>query len=118
MAQIDNASTGMASLIRNHGDINDQKIEYKEDQYDTSLGILWHIKVFVEGVELGEATRANRKTAKNVAAWEAAKLLGLAVGPGPRGICEETTDLVGELKTRFRAYRLMKQKMSQCCRRV
>lgn len=105
MAQIDKASIGMASLIRNHGDINDQKIEYKEDQYDTSLGILWHIKVFVEGVELGEATRANRKTAKNVAAWEAAKLLGLAVGPGPMGICEATTDLIEELNTQPCVYR-------------
>lgn len=79
MVKIDQASLGMAALLKVYGDNQERKVEYKEERYDTNLGILWHMKVMVDGVELGEATRANRKTAKNVAAWEAAKALGLAV---------------------------------------
>jgi len=33
-------------------------------------------------MELGEATRAAKRDAKNVAAWEAAKKLGLTVSYG------------------------------------
>lgn len=81
MARIDKASQGMASVLKVYGDTKDRKIEYDEDKYDTTLGLLWHMKVSVNGVMLGEATRADRRIAKNVAAWEAAKALGLAVGP-------------------------------------
>ena len=72
----------MAALLKAYGDKQDRKITYNDDRYDTSLGLLWHTKVSVDGVELGEATRADKRTAKNVAAWEAAKLLGLAVSRG------------------------------------
>lgn len=33
----------------------------------------------VDGIEVGEATRSGRKVAKNVAAWEACRRLGLVV---------------------------------------
>lgn len=78
MARIDKASTGTASLLRVYGDKENRKVAYEEERYDTTLGILWAVKVSVDGVEIGQATRANKKTAKNVAAWEAAKALGLA----------------------------------------
>lgn len=84
MARIDKASQGMAALLKAYGDTKDRKIVYDEDKYDTTLGLLWHMKVSVNGVMLGEATRADRRIAKNVAAWEAAKALGLAVSPVSR----------------------------------
>lgn len=79
MKRIDDASTGMAALLKVYGNTHDRKVEYDDERYDTNLGILYRVTVRVDDVELGEATRANKKTAKNVAAWEAAKLLGLAV---------------------------------------
>jgi hypothetical protein len=79
MARIDEASMGMAALVRVYGNTQDRLVKYEEEKYETSLGVLWNIKCIVDGIELGQATRANKQTAKNVAAWEAAKQLGLAV---------------------------------------
>lgn len=79
MARIDQVALGMAALVKVYGDTHDRKVHYAEDRFDTNLGILWRMKVSVDGIELGQATRANKKTAKNVAALEAARALGLAV---------------------------------------
>ena len=52
---------------------------YEEERHETNLGILWRVKCVVDGIEIGEAMRANKQTANNVAAWTGAKKLGLAV---------------------------------------
>lgn len=92
MARIDQASLGMAALIKVYGDTHDRKVHYAEERYDTNLGILWRMKVSVDGIELGQATRANKKTAKNVAALEAARALGLAVRPIAAAVIGIDTD--------------------------
>lgn len=79
MERIDKASMGMAALIRVYGDNQDRHVKYEEEKHETNLGVLWRVKCVVDGIELGEATRANKQTAKNVAAWIGAKKLGLAV---------------------------------------
>jgi len=79
MERIDKASMGMAALIRVYGDNQGRDVKYEEERHETNLGILWRVKCVVDGIEIGEATRANKQTAKNVAAWKGAKKLGLAV---------------------------------------
>jgi hypothetical protein len=79
MERIDKASMGMAALIRVYGDNQGRHVKYEEEKHETNLGVLWRVKCVVDGIELGEATRADKQTAKNVAAWTGAKKLGLAV---------------------------------------
>jgi dsRNA-specific ribonuclease len=69
----------MHTFLQMYCHTQDRKLRYDEEKYDTSLGLLWKMTVSVDGIELGEGTRATRKVAKNVAAWEAAKKLGLTV---------------------------------------
>jgi hypothetical protein len=83
MARIDNASMGMAALVRVYGEKEDRLVKYEEERHDTNLGVLWSVKCVVDGIQLGEATRASKQTAKNVAAWHAAKRLGLVVSRDP-----------------------------------
>lgn len=80
IARIDQASMGMAPLVQLYTNTQDRELMYEEERYETNLGALWKIKCTVDGIELGEAVRTVKKTAKNVAAWEAAKKLGLTVG--------------------------------------
>ncbi|KAK8845434.1 hypothetical protein IAR55_006147 [Kwoniella newhampshirensis] len=79
IARIDQASIGMAPLVQMYTNSQDRELRYEEERYETNLGALWKIKCTVDGIELGEAVRTVKKTAKNVAAWEAAKKLGLTV---------------------------------------
>ncbi|WWD22380.1 hypothetical protein CI109_106871 [Kwoniella shandongensis] len=82
IARIDAASLGMAQLVQLYTAHQDRELRYEEERYETNIGALWKIKVTVDGIELGEAVRPVKKMAKNVAAWEAAKKLGLVIEGG------------------------------------
>jgi len=79
MSRIDAAAQGMHPLLQMYCTTQERELRYDEEKYDTSLGLLWKMTALVDGIVLGEGTRAIRKVAKNVAAWEAAKKLGLTV---------------------------------------
>lgn len=79
MARIDNAAMGMAPLVQMYATRHDRELRFEEERFYTNMGSLWRIKCTLDGIELGEATRANKRMAKNVAAWEGAKKLGLTV---------------------------------------
>jgi hypothetical protein len=84
MARLDKASMGMAPLLQMYATRQERELRFEEERLYTNMGSLWRVKCSVDGIELGEATRGNKKMAKNVAAWEGAKKLGLAVGQGAR----------------------------------
>jgi hypothetical protein len=77
MAALDNASQGMANLLRTYCQRQGKECRFQEERYETHCGILWGIKCFVDGRQVGEATRSGRRGAKNVAAWEGCKAFGL-----------------------------------------
>lgn len=79
MAAIDAASQGMANLLRTYCQRQGKDCRFEEERYETHCGILWGIKCFVDGKQVGEATRSGRRGAKNVAAWEGCKAFGLVV---------------------------------------
>ena len=81
MARIDHASMGMAGLVQMYANKQERELRFEEERYETNLGLLYKMTCLVDGIELGEATRSSKKTAKNVASWEAAKKLGLTVRP-------------------------------------
>jgi hypothetical protein len=92
--KIDQASAGMAALIQLYTSKQERELTWEDERYETNVGVLWKIKCLVDGIEMGEATRAVRKTAKNVAGWEAAKKLNLTVGAGR---VELTIDIVRDV---------------------
>lgn len=77
MKRIDDAARGMAPLVTMYCNRQGRQLSWEEETYETLVGKLCKIKCCVDGVELGEGTRSVRKAAKSVAAWEAAKKLGL-----------------------------------------
>jgi phage terminase large subunit GpA-like protein len=79
MARIDSAAQGMSNLLQMYCQRQDKQCRYEEERYETHCGILWRMRLFVDGVSVGEATRSGRRMAKNVAAWEACKKFGLVV---------------------------------------
>ena len=79
--RIDHASTGMVPLVKLYASKNERELNFEFKEYETSVGSLYEWTCTIDGIELGRAARADRKVAKNVAAWEAAKKLGLAVSP-------------------------------------
>lgn len=82
IARIDGLARGMFLLVKMHCEAYERDLRWEEDRYETSIGTLYKMRIMVDGMELGEATRAGKIQAKDVAAWEAAKKLGLAtVGP-------------------------------------
>lgn len=83
MAMEDAKSQGMAALLGMYCGKRGLPLVYHEDRLETNVGLLWKVKVEVAGTEMAEATRASKKMAKNVGAWNAAKALGIAVGAFP-----------------------------------
>lgn len=77
--RLDALAEGHALLLKMYGSREERKIEYESERYETSVGILWRIRCAVDGIEMGDATRSSRYRARNAAAWEAARKLGLAV---------------------------------------
>lgn len=77
MDRIDKASMGMAALVQMYATRQERELRFEEERFSTNMGSLWRVKCTIDGIELGEATRANKKMAKNVAGWEGAKKLGL-----------------------------------------
>ena len=78
-ARIDKASTGMLKLIKYCASSRGWGITFDEIVYETSVGMLYEYRCIVDGKEAGRGTRAEKKLAKNVAALEAVKALGLEV---------------------------------------
>lgn len=78
IARVDDLARGMFLLVQMHCDAVAREFRWEEDRYETSIGTLYRMRVMVDGMELGEATRAGKQQAKDVASWEAAKKLGLA----------------------------------------
>lgn len=87
MAQIDKAATGMAPLVQMFAHKRERELRWDDETFETNMGVVWRVKCYIDGIELGEGMRANKKAAKNLASWEAAKKLGLSVSdwPGHRG---------------------------------
>ncbi|KAK4688032.1 26S proteasome non-ATPase regulatory subunit 10, partial [Tremellales sp. Uapishka_1] len=81
MKVVDNSALGMTELVRLYTAQYDRVLSYEDERFETNVGYLWKIKCLVDGIEMGEATRAVKAKAKNVASWEAAKKLGIAVSP-------------------------------------
>jgi hypothetical protein len=79
IALIDASSQGMVNLIKQYCFQQDRELHFEEERYETNCGILWRLRCLVDGIEVGDATRSGRKIAKNVAAWEACRRLGLMV---------------------------------------
>lgn len=79
MAAIDASSQGMANLLRTYCQRQGKECRFAEERFETHCGILWGIKCYVDGRQVGEATRSGRRAAKNVAAWEGCKVFGLIV---------------------------------------
>ncbi len=77
--RIDHASVGMAALVQMYASKRARKIGWDEERFETSVGVIWKMTLLLDGIEMGQGTRAVKKTAKNVAAWYAAPKLGLAV---------------------------------------
>lgn len=63
-----------------YGEQSERTVEYETERFETSVGHLWRLKCIVDGIEMGDATRASRYRARNAAALEAAKKIGLIVG--------------------------------------
>lgn len=80
--RVNSAATGMIPLVQLYAKTYEWELTWEEDRLETTIGTLFRIRCIVDGMELGEATRAAKRDAKNVAAWEAAKKLGLTVSYG------------------------------------
>lgn len=78
IAKVDEQARGMLLLLKMHVKAYERELRFEEQRHETSIGTLFQLKCLVDGMELGEATRAGRNQAREVAAWEAAKKLGLA----------------------------------------
>lgn len=79
-------ATGMSQLIKTYAEGYERELRWEEDKYETSIGPLFKMTCVIDGMELGEGTRSEKRDARNVAAWEAAKKLGLTVS---RSMCED-----------------------------
>jgi len=77
--RVNMAAMGMTPLVKMYAETYERELTWEEDKAETTIGPLFKVKCIVDGMELGEAMRASKKDAKNVAAWEAAKKLGLTV---------------------------------------
>ncbi|WVQ93851.1 hypothetical protein IAU59_000929 [Kwoniella sp. CBS 9459] len=77
IARIDKASQGMAILVQMYCTNQDRELRWEDEKFETNVGSLWKMQCTVDGIELGEGVRPFKKAAKNVAAWEAAKKLGI-----------------------------------------
>ncbi|KAL7418865.1 hypothetical protein Q5752_006549 [Cryptotrichosporon argae] len=75
----DRPAEGMALLVQMFGKTMGRDVVWDAERFETSVGVLWRITCLVDGIEMGDGTRAIRKRAKDVAGFEAAKKLGLAV---------------------------------------
>ncbi|WOO83567.1 Ribonuclease 3 [Vanrija pseudolonga] len=82
LERIDAMSEGMALLVGTYARSRDRVASYEVVRSETNVGALWSVKCLIDGVEMGEATRAVKNRARNAAAWEAAVRLGLTVGSG------------------------------------
>ncbi|ORX34640.1 ribonuclease III domain-containing protein [Kockovaella imperatae] len=78
--RIDKSSRGMLKFIKHHASLQGWKIEFHETVYETTVGMLYEYRCVVNGEDVGSGTRADKKMAKNVAALEAVKTLGLDGG--------------------------------------
>lgn len=79
MDRIDAQSQGMLLLLKMYCKQQERRLQLVEDKLDTPAGWFWQVRCLVDGIEIGEAIRAGKKQARNVAAWEGAKKLRLAV---------------------------------------
>lgn len=77
--RIDARAEGMALLLAMYGKTTARAVEYDTLRFETSVGPLWKLTCSVDGIEMGHATRPTKLKARNAAAWEAAKKLGLTV---------------------------------------
>ena len=75
----DRSKEGMAMLVVAYGVQAGKTVGWEEEKVETKIGGLWRMSCVVDGTELGRATRAERKIAKDVSGWQAAEALGLAV---------------------------------------
>jgi hypothetical protein len=91
--RVNAAAMGMLPLVKMYAETYERELTWEEDRFDTTIGTLYRIRCIVDGMELGEATRSARKDARNVAAWEAAKKLGLTVSWVP---CVDLNQLIPE----------------------
>jgi ribonuclease-3 len=78
--RLDAAAEGMALLVKMYAAQRSRTVTYDVERYETSVGVLWRMRCALDGVEMGDATRSSRYRARNAAAWEAAKKLGLTAG--------------------------------------
>lgn len=76
--KLDEAAEGMALLINTWGKARERRIDWECERYLTGVGELWRMRLSVDGVEMGDAIRAFTQRAKNAAALQAARKLGLA----------------------------------------
>ena len=79
--KLDEASMGMSNLVMTKGASEGMQVLFEEKRFVTNIGLLYKITCSVDGIRLGEGTRSIKKVAKNAAAWEAAKKLGMLVDP-------------------------------------
>lgn len=90
--RVNELATGMTQLVKAYAESYDRDLKWEEEKYETSIGPLFKIKCVIDGMELGEGTRSEKRDAKNVAAWEAAKKVGLTVGWGDLALHGEVAD--------------------------
>ncbi|WWC66881.1 uncharacterized protein I206_100788 [Kwoniella pini CBS 10737] len=79
LKNLDKLTIGMSNLISMYCKNQKRELNWQEYKIQTNQGFLWKIKCQIDGIEISESIRSFRKSAKNVAAWEAAKKLGLTV---------------------------------------
>lgn len=85
LGKIDQMARGMALLVQMWGKSQEREIRWEVDKLFTEVGVLWRSKCTMDGIDMGEAVRADRTVAKDVSGWEAAKRLGLAVSAASLG---------------------------------
>ncbi len=76
--KMDEAAQGMALLVSTWAKVRGRRIEWERERHLTSVGELWRIRVYINGAIMGDAVRAFVPRAKDAAALQAARKVGLA----------------------------------------
>ncbi|WVR03453.1 hypothetical protein IAU60_000444 [Kwoniella sp. DSM 27419] len=77
IARIDTAAMGMEKLVQMYTEVQERELRWEEERNETAVGALWRVRCTVDGIDLGEAVRPYKKSARNMAGWEAAKKEGI-----------------------------------------
>ncbi|EIW73285.1 hypothetical protein TREMEDRAFT_59450 [Tremella mesenterica DSM 1558] len=78
LRRADDAAIGMSGLLLAYGARQGKLVEWEEKRRESHLGTIWEVGCKVDGEMMGHGTRSGRKSARNAAAWEGAKRLGLS----------------------------------------